>query len=399
MSAVSRKLSSGRGLPSALLTFALVVFFLTLADATGMYIVPILLAQKGFTDTQLGLIIGFSSIAGGLFDLAVSLLFRNTNFRRLLLMTFAICFAYPLVLHLSDTIWLFLFAMAIWGVYFDLFNISTFDFVSRYSRQKLHATGFGLIQIFRALGDLLAPLGLGFLVAGVLDWRPFELYWAYLSMALVFFVLLAWQMRGVRSLEPRVRHKHFLLEVRIWRKILRKLLPAFLLTIFLFVIDAFFWTLGPLYAESSRIGGFFLAAYLFPMLIVGWLVGPLVMRFGTKRTAYACLGIGSLILSMFYFAPQASVLVLVFAASIFIGMAMPAINAVYADFIYKDPNEESETEAMEDFSANISYVVGPIAAGYLADHVGLPAAFSLMAAVGVALSLLLFIAAGKKGRI
>jgi len=306
-------------------------------------------------------------------------------------MTFAICLAYPLVLHLSDSIWVFLFAMAVWGVYFDLFNISTFDFVSRYSVQKLHASGFGVIQIFRALADIIAPLALGFLAADALGWRPFELYWCYLIAGFVFFVLLSWRMRHVQPQKLRVRHKHLLLEARLWKKILRRLFPAFLLTVFLFIIDAFYWTLGPLYAQASGAGGYFLAAYLFPMLLVGWLVGPLVMRFGTKKTAYACLGIGSLILCAFNFVPQSSVLPLVLAASVFIGMAFPAINAVYADFIYKDPNEEGETEAMEDFSANISYVSGPIAAGYLADHVGIPGAFSLMAACGVGLSLLLLL--------
>jgi MFS family permease len=269
-----------------------------------------------------------------------------------------------------------------------------FDFIARHSRRRAHAAGFGMVQVFRALGLFLAPLILGFVAADALGWLPLKLYWIYLAGGLVcFWLVLAAVPRRTGDDHQAPHRKRFGAEVRIWRKLALVFSPVFLLTIFLFIIDAFFWTLGPLYGESphmTHLGGFFLAAYTLPAFVVGWIVGPLTARFGKHRTAYWCLCIGSLLLSMFFVVPQGvAVLALVAGASFFVGLALPSVNAIYAEYISKRPNEEGEIESMEDFSANISYVIGPILAGYLADQAGIPVAFSLIGAAGVILALVL----------
>lgn len=392
LKAVKTYASTARQQGSPMTAFALLVFFLTLADTTGMYIVPLLLAQQGFSTTMLGVIIGFSSIAGALFDFVVFLFFRNTNFRRLLLLVFALCLAYPLVLRYSGTIWIFLFAMAVWGVYFDLFNISMFDFVSRYTKRRAHAAGFGEIQVVRSLANVVAPLVVGLLLVDAFIWKPFELYWIYLAIAFLFFMILVIRTRDVHHRQARVRRKHFFVAFRIWKKVLKFFLPVLLLTIFLFIIDAFFWTLGPLYAQQigDGVGSFFLTVYTLPLLIMGWLIGSITSRFGSTRVAHICLLIGSLLLSCFVFvSPGIWILGLVFLMSLCTSVAFPAVNALYADYIAREPYQEGEVEAMEDFSANIGYVAGPILAGYLADQVGLAGAFSLAGVGGVLLALAL----------
>src|SRR5260221_13134119 len=76
----------------------LMLFFWTLFDGTVSYVTPLKISQAGFSDTTLGLIIGFSSVAGGVFDFLISKFLTNTHFRRLDLLMFALCFAYPLIL-------------------------------------------------------------------------------------------------------------------------------------------------------------------------------------------------------------------------------------------------------------------------------------------------------------
>jgi MFS family permease len=76
-------------------------------------------------------------------------------------------------------------------------------------------------------------------------------------------------------------------------------------------------------------------------------------------------------------------------------MALPAINAAYADYISEAPQVEGEIEGLEDFAFNIGYVVGPISAGVLADILGMKGAFSILGAFGAALAFILLVVTPK----
>ena len=154
-----------------------------------------------------------------------------------------------------------------------------------------------------------------------------------------------------------------------------------------------------MYAENAGLGqfsGLFLAAYTLPTLIVGWFVGSLTKHFGKKRTAFLGLFIGSLILSSFFYLPSPIIAIFViFISSCFISMALPAINAAYADYISDAPQVEGEIEGLEDFAFNVGYVIGPISAGVLADILGLKVAFSILGLFGAILALILLLIAPK----
>lgn len=158
-------------------------------------------------------------------------------------------------------------------------------------------------------------------------------------------------------------------------------------------LEAFFWTLAPLYAKSSSLktfGGLFLTAYALPALFVGWFVGYFTERFGKKRTAFMGVLIGSFILSFFAFVPNFTMSILVvFIAMFFISTSLPAINSAYADYISKTPQVEGEIEGLEDFAFNIGYVAGPLSAGILADLFSIPVAFSVLGVIGVILAVIL----------
>ncbi|MBI2415962.1 MAG: MFS transporter [Candidatus Kerfeldbacteria bacterium] len=387
------------GQRSPIFIFALVVLFWTIFDSTMQYITPLLIEERGFSKSMIGLIIGTSSMTGAAFDFLICKLFKSTNFRRIFLVMFAICFMYPLLLWQAHTVWLFLLAMAVWGIYFDLYGFGTFNFIGRYTKKANHSASFGIVQIFRALGGILAPLIIGFVIINQVDWRSFMLSLVFLVVGFIFFIVLVIQMRKHRMVGERYfnqpRRKNLFIEVHLWKKLGKLMMPVLVMTFYLFFIEAFFWTLAPLYAETTdlnQFGGLFLAAYTLPALIVGWLIDPLTRRFGKKRTAFTSLFLGSLILSTFIYLPNSLVaIIVVFIASAFISMALPAINAAYADYIFEAPQVEGEIEGLEDFSFNIGYVLGPMLAGLLADMFSIAAAFSLLGFLGAIVALVLLI--------
>jgi len=384
-------------------TFSFIVLFWTIFDSIMQYITPLLIEERGFSKSMIGLIIGCSSIAGAVFDFLICKLFKNTNFKRIFLIMFLICAIYPLLLWQARTVWYFLFVMAVWGLYFDLYGFGVFNFVGRYIKKEDHSQSFGIVQVFRALGGMLAPLIVGLVVINSVDWRSFSLGWFFLVIGFVFFIVIIVLLRKYRPIDTDLVHtprrKNLFIELHLWKKLGKSMMPVLFLTFYLFFIEAFFWTLAPLYTETTNLGqfgGLFLVAYTMPALIVGWFVSSLTKHLGKKRTAFTGLLIGSLILSSFFYSPNSVIsIVIVFVASLFISMALPAINAAYADYISEAIQVEGEVVGLEDFSFNIGYVLGPISAGILADVLSIPAAFSLLGLVGVIMASILLVVTPK----
>lgn len=377
--------------------FSLAIFFWAIFDGLLSYVAPLLITERGLSTTAMGLIIGTSSVAGAFFDFIICRLFRDTNFRRVLMFVFVLCFVYPLILGNANTAWLFLIAMAIWGLYFDLINIASFDFVGRYTRPSDHASSFGVLSAFRMLGYTLAPLLAGLLVGAVVGWKPGFYAWLFLTVSLVFYLaLLSLTKKNKYPPASRTpnRRLNFLSELHLWKKIGRRLLPVLLLTVVINIFDSFFWTIGPIFAERTYgpggLAGLLLVAYQFPSLLVGWYVGSVTRRLGKKRTAWLSLLFASVIItSLGLVHGLALTIIIVFVASFFIALAWPSVNGAYADYISEAPRVEKEIESVADFFTNLGYVIGPILAGLLADVFGVAKSFSLLGLGSVILVLVI----------
>ncbi|MEI6533656.1 MAG: MFS transporter, partial [Candidatus Roizmanbacteria bacterium] len=159
-----------------------------------------------------------------------------------------------------------------------------------------------------------------------------------------------------------------------------------LLTAYVWIYDAFFWTVGPLmteYFSSTNLGGLFLVVYTLPTLILGLFVGKINKMFGKKVTAQIACMLSSFLLCTFYFINDPSIiLITVFFASCSMAFALPSLNATYSDFV-SESNYEKQIQALQDFFTNIGYVIGPIFAGILSDMVGNTKSFGLLGVSGI----------------
>lgn len=387
----------------SLYLLSVVILFWALFDGIVTYITPIVITDSGMSKTLMGIILGTSSVAGALFDFVACKLFRNTYYKRLFIIMFAICFAVPLLLFKAHSFLMFVIAMALWGIYYDLKSIGTFNYVGRFTPKEEHSESFGVLQVFSSIGYLVAPLVVGFLIADSLNWGPFILAWIFLAISVIFFVILMYKTHReekliLAELLPGFieRQRDTWSEVIVWGKVGKILFPVLLLTFFLNLADSFFWTIGPLVAESlsgiKQFSGVFMTAYALPPLLVGWIVGSFTRRHGKKRTSFISLFYGSVFLIFFSLIDNPYVLMLdVFAASFFMSMAYPAINGAYADYISETDEYEKEIESLEDFYTNLGYVVGPMMAGFMADQLGDGNTFSLLGFLGATIALVLIL--------
>lgn len=378
------------------------IFFWSIFDGILMYVLPILISAHGFSKSEMGLIIGSSSLAGALFDVLASKYIKIPHYRNLYGSVFLLSASFIGILYFASTAWIFLLAMAMWGMYWDLFHFANFDLVSRIVPEKEHSSVFGIIGIFQSLGVLIAPVLAGLLIETTVGDKPFMVAAVMLLISFVVFITLCIQ--SLKKDELHVvsssKHVNWFQEFRLWNIIGKQLAPVLILTFLIYIIDAFFWTIGPLIAESGEFGmfgGMLLVAYSFPALVIGWYVGKITTHFGKKKTALYSFFLGSIILSFVMFISQPShMILLVLISSTCLGFALPALNGAYADYISETQQYEKEIQGIIDLFYNIGWMVGPICAGFLADAFGNAESISAVSLFCVGVSIILLFKMPKK---
>ncbi|MBI5369956.1 MFS transporter [Candidatus Uhrbacteria bacterium] len=379
------------------------LLFWTLYEGMISYLTPIAVEHAGYSKSMIGVILGSSSIAGAVFDVIACRVFRTSTFRRMFLIVFVLCLSYPIILFQANTFVWFLLAMGVWGIYYDLKDISNLDFVARFTQKHDHAGSFGILGSFQAAGFLLGPLIAGIFLAQAYDFQPFAMALIFLSIAFVFFLALLFvtrkQMKMVHV--TPIKRIGFSAELVLWSRLGRVLFPILFFGMFLNVIDAFFWTIGPLIAESfshiKTFSGLFMTAYSLPSLLIGWWVGSITKVFGKKRTAFLSLLVGSAILiPMAFLSSPVMTIGLVFIASFFISLSWPSIAGAVADYVSEADGYAREIETLSDYASNLGYIVGPILAGFVADRFSNTGAFFFLGVLGVLVSLALFVLVKQK---
>lgn len=388
----TRRLFGARWRFQSLATVGVMIFFFAFADSLLSFILPLLIVERGFTPAQMGLIIASSSAAGALFDLFASRFIRNASYRRIYFSVLILAGIFGAWLLQSRTVGMFVIAMVFWGIYWDLFHFANYDFVSRTAREKEHSGAFGVLAAFKALGAMLAPLVAGLVIGIVVGLKPFLIAFVSLTIALfVWSLLLMQRSRAIEMprLHPPLPAKQ---KLKIWLSLFRQIWPVLFLVWLIYLLDAFFWTAGPLMAEDGSFGvwgGLLLTIYTLPTLLMGWAVGGLTKRHGKKRTAFFSLMAGALILTLLWLGLSGGwLLLIVLLASIFLSLVLPSIEGAFADYVAETREIENEIEGVVDLFYNMGWIVGPALAGVFVQEFGAQHSF---AAMGVVVALAAFL--------
>ncbi|MCA9379285.1 MFS transporter, partial [Candidatus Dojkabacteria bacterium] len=231
------------------------------------------------------------------------------------------------------------------------------------------------------------------------DPQIFVLMWIMIFISFLFFLSLIFWTKDTFLTGPSAKEeaqpKSFTREAIAWSKLFRVIWSPLIFICFFAIYDSFFYTIGPLMAESYQgIGiysGLILAAYWVPTFLVSMFTQRLTRRFGKKRTAYFGLLIAALPLLIFFVGDSPVLAAAIFFVSAsFSSFSVPAISSAYTDYINEAHKYEEEIEAISDFLDNLGYIVGPIIAGVLADRVGYEFSFGWLG-IGLIVTLLLLV--------
>lgn len=378
-----RHLESFKSSHKPLLILAIMLVFWEFFDSIMSFIVPLKIVEDGFSKTEMGVIIASSSVIGAIFDFILSRFTKNTTFHKLYFYMFLFCISFPLLMAIGSSIFIYIAAMAAWGFYYDLLVFGNYNFVKSETGSNEHAKSFGLLDAFRAIGFIAAPVIAGlFVFENRIDPQIFVMALIFLGLASCMYLLLSHVTRNTSGAQIVHPHRHFpkMNEFYRWIRVSKKIYPLIIIGVLLYTVEAFFWTLGPLLSESlSQIhpfGGILLSMYFLPTILTGFMIGTIISRFGKKRLAYGSLFMGSVVLLFLGFIHGPLLIIAtVFISSTLTSLVYPSFKGLIADYISKEFEYESEIEGLADISGNLGYVIGPFAAGILADILGIQQAF------------------------
>lgn len=390
-----KEVTSIRGKHRALYSLALMLFFFAIFDSVLSYALPVLFTQSGLSKSEMGLVLGFSSIAGAAFDIILSRVITNTDFRKMFLFMIAGCAVYFGSLVAPASVGMYLFAMAVWGLYWNLLSYGLYNFISNEESHSTHASSWGILDIFKGLGLVVAPIIASAAIAEGIGPRLFGV--AFIVLAIIYgcYVLLLKESKKPEKPAHKLHKFSSQHGLSTWVRVARSLAPVLMLNILLCTYDLAFMTIGPLISEdlgkTSNLGGVFLTLYYLPTVLTLWTVGPITRRFGKKRTAFLGFGLGAVITALFaVIGLSLALLPLVFLSSVISALAWPALKGAFADYIEESKEFEKEIEILTSFTGNIGCILGPSLVGILSDRMGNVNALSTIGFVCSALAFILW---------
>lgn len=384
-----------------IITLSLVLFFAFLADAILSTWVPGLVENSFKSPVVMGFIISFSSIVGLGTDLVFPQILKGISFKSLLYTSIFLSIMFCMTLIFATDIpfvLIFLVAMAIWGIYYEVIAFANHQFVADTIPIRMHASTWAFIGVFKNLAYFLGPLLAGFMVtSGTRTPAYFSVFFLLIAMV----ILTLSKKHHERPLTIEIEKLNFACEIEHWGVLFKKVWPILIISTTLGIIDAFFWTTGAVYTEEltkvSFLGRFFLPVYALPSLFVGFIVAKKGIVSGKKKTAIRFFLLSGIFLSlMSVYNSVIWQIVAVFCSSLALAITYPLIEGVYSDIIERMGKQKKHMMGLGSSTTSISYIVGPIIAGIVNSLVGSVMTFVYLGYVVVLIAAVLMLVTPKK---
>jgi hypothetical protein len=342
---------------------------LLLADALLAYSVPIYAQALFANEFIVGLVIAFSSVVGLAFDFLSKRFFGTKPFSFFIKISFVLSIVFAYALGASFvTKYLFLFAMAVWGIYYETLAFANFKFLKTHVDARHYSFSWGCISMVKALIYGFGPLIATSLLAIQLQLPAYVCGTFVLAM---FLVYLAYHTKSGVANAPSTHTITARPELKVWLVLFKRVYPMWLLNLMLIIIDSGFWTVGILLSTSlsktEPLARLLIPMYMLPAVVFSPLSQTISARFGKKKTAIVTAFIASLMLILTGVASTTQViLAAIFAYAVFVSLALPAIYATFEDYVSRLGEFDTDLIGLEQSSTSLAYIIGPVLAGFIA---------------------------------
>lgn len=389
------------------LTLSLILFFVYLGDAVLSDWVPAFMQGALGSSLLMGLVMSFSSLVGFVTDLIFPQMLRKFKARKLILLAIAANLIFSGIL-LWTTSWswlvLFLLAMAVWGIYYELLWFGSAQFVTDNVPVESRSGVWAVLGVFKSLAYFIGPI-----VGSWLAFSRGNTVVVIVAAALVCLGYLVWLLtrkkENIRENEIEPMEKFDIYEeLSYWKVLFVHVWPVLLISLMMGLVDATYWTTGTVLsdnlAKDDFWGGLFLPMYMLPPIFLGVILARWGVYKGKKKIAemfllmsgifLACLGIGESLWLM---------LMLSFFVGVTLSVAWPMVDAVYSDILARMGKESKHMVGLSSSTISIAYIIGPITAGAISSQVGERMTFAIIGAMVIAVAIILLFVTPRKLRL
>jgi MFS family permease len=356
-----------------------ITFFLYLGDAIVSDWVPTYMQTTLGGSLMMGIMMSFSSLLGFLADLVFPQIFRRVTERRMVMLAIS-----SVLMTAGILLWtthfpmvaLFLIAMGIWGLYYEFLYFGMSQFVARIAPVTQRSGVWSVIGVIKSVAYFIGPL----IGSWLFVWQG-NLVIIFVYAALAFVSYTVWLMVKFKKSENKPEDdkevEGFSLrdEIEHWRVLFRHVWPILLVSYLLGLVDATFWTTGVVFSDvlvkKSWEGGLFVSAYIMPAIFIGFVVARLGIYKGKKKLAEIFLLLSGLFMAgLGLVSVTMELVILALLIGIVSSFAWPMVNAVYSDILARMGREQKHMTGMASSMVNLSYITGPVIAGFAANRIG-----------------------------
>ncbi len=380
--------------------FILPLTLLLLSDSIMAYLFPIFTEQTLSSNTKMGLVMGFSSLVGFLFDLLTPKLFSKRSWGLMILLTIFSAVLFPVTTYFgiqtAHIAW-FLVAAAIWGIYFEFLFFSAQDFIVSEEPKRFFEKDQGLLSSIWQITAILGPIIGGLL----LTTSPTQFVFVVITLQVIAYgTYIAFFPHEAQKELQKQREAHTPV-VSLKRNITHTyhyvtiLLPLFILGFSNSLITSFFFTVGGLFGTQLATGIFpewFLLIIFSFSGIVATLVAPHMRLQKPKHfSAIKFLCLSGIILIGFTFLTNP--LTIYFATALLGFLLLSSYFIV--DVTYEELSRLAGTDELFIFSVarvamSLAFTFGPVLVGYTSDMLGYQQAAGVFGVIIVCIALYLF---------
>ncbi len=375
--------------------FLLPILLFLFAENILQYSFPIITERVVANNTQVGLILGLSSVIGIACDFLFSKFLKRKSWKFHAYSAATLALFIPTFLIMGNnlkSVLLLLVVTSVWGVYYELYSFFVQSYITTEEKKNMFSRDWGLVFLVFGFMSILAPV-----VASVLvDLSVFGLctlmfvayVLAYLT-SLILSVSLESKHKKKENINTLVDEMEVLSlskELKVWEVLGIKLSPIVIMTTVVQFVVAAFWTYGGLFGESLFTGKYldFIPLVLFniPFLIGSVAVSKLNIQKGKKHISLVCMFMGGAFLVPLLFVTNIFVTgAILFLCGLFLSISSALNEAVYSDLISRAGKYGSDILGLDKSNNSLAFVLAPFICGYMSDIMSFSKMFGV---VGIA---------------
>lgn len=369
--------------------FLIPMFAVLFADSFMAYGFPVVLDSAIANAGSLGLILGFSSLAGIICDFVLPRMFGDRSWKRLLGLGIVIGTFFPLLTLLgvnSQSVILMLLASASWGIYYELVLISGQDFISNEEAMDSQSRDWSIFAIVWHFAILFAPIIASILIDNSVTEFITGAFAIYLLALILYWIILV-RRKGPQAELLAVERPPYSFESQ--KKYLRSLFFYFVIAIGLTLLTSLYWGYAGLFGEYFATTGS-PSWLIFTGFSAGLLVGSVIkLRVNipaTQKSLAISLLLSGITLSLTIFSAEPLVITsLIFVSTIFLAMTEILLATVFSVEGELAQKEEMYALNVERLGISFGFIIFPVILGSILDATNFSVTFALAGVVAAAL--------------